>query len=77
MNPMQLVQMAKGSGNPQQMVMQMLQNQMSTTPIGKNLLSLAKNGDSAGIEAIARNVCSQRGVDFDSQFAEFRKMFGA
>lgn len=42
MNPMQLIQMIKGGQNPQQLVMNMLEQQMQNTPMGANLLSLAK-----------------------------------
>lgn len=41
-NPMQLIQMIKGGQNPQQLVMDMLEQQMQNTPMGANLLSLAK-----------------------------------
>lgn len=42
MNPMQLIQMIKGGQNPQQLVMNILEQQMQNTPMGANLLSLAK-----------------------------------
>lgn len=58
-NPMQLIQMIKGGQNPQQLVMNMLEQQMQNTPMGANLLSLAKQNRSADIEQIARNICSQ------------------
>jgi hypothetical protein len=37
-----------------------------------NLLNLAKNGQTAQIEQIARNLLSQRGLDFDTEFTAFR-----
>ena len=49
-NPMQLIQMIKGGQNPQQLVMNMLEQQMQNTPMGANLLSLAKQNRSADIE---------------------------
>lgn len=48
-NPMQLIQMIKGGQNPQQLVMNMLEQQMQNTPMGANLLSLAKQNRSADI----------------------------
>lgn len=62
-NPMQLIQMIKGGQNPQQLVMNMLEQQMQNTPMGANLLSLAKQNRSADIEQIARNICSQNGKE--------------
>ena len=68
MNPMQFL---KGIKNPQQFVMNMLgQNQ---TPIGMQLINLAKTGDKTQIENFARNICKERRIDFDKQFAEFMK----
>ena len=68
MNPMQFL---KGIKNPQQFVMNMLgQNQ---TPIGMQLINLAKTGNKTQIENFARNICKERGMDFDKQFAEFMK----
>jgi hypothetical protein len=44
--------------------------------MGKNLLNLARNGQTAEIEKIARNLCKERGVDFDQEFTKFRRMLG-
>jgi hypothetical protein len=49
---------------------------MSNTPIGQNLLQMAKRGDTKGIEQIVRNLSKQQGVDFDTEFAAFRRMLG-
>lgn len=68
--------MIKQGYNPQQIMMNVLQTQMGGTPIGDNLLRLAQNGDTAGIEKIARNMTTERGLDFDKEFAAFRKKFG-
>lgn len=68
MNPMQFL---RGIKNPQQFVMNMLgQNQ---TPIGVQLMNLAKTRDKTQIENFARNICKERNIDFDKQFAEFMK----
>ena len=50
MNPMQLIQMLRSGQNPQQLAMNLLESQMGETPMGQNLLNLAKNGRSADIE---------------------------
>ena len=55
MNPMEFF---KGIKNPQQFVMNMLvQNQ---TPMGMQLINLAKTGDKTQIENFARNICKER-----------------
>ena len=58
-NPMNIIQMIRGGQNPQQLVMNLLENQMQNTPMGANLLNLARQNRSADIEQIARNICSQ------------------
>lgn len=76
-NPlMQFMQMFRNGGNPQQMVINMLQQQASNSPMGQNLLTLAQNNDGKGIEQIARNLCQQRGLDFDKEFAAFKQQLG-
>lgn len=55
MNPMQFL---KGIKNPQQFVINMLgQNQ---TPMGMQLINLAKTEDKTQIENFARNMCKER-----------------
>ena len=68
MNPIEFM---KGIKNPQQFVMNMLeQNQ---TPMSVQLMNLAKTGDKTQIENFARNICKEKGIDFDKQFSEFMK----
>ena len=75
-DPMRLIQMIKSGQNPQQLMMSILEGEMSNTPMGANLLQLAKKGDTKGIEQIARNLSQSRGIDFDTEFAAFCKMLG-
>ena len=75
MNPMQIIQLIKQGQNPQQLVLMMLQQQ-ANTPLRANLLQLAQQGQTAEIEKIARNICKEKGVDFDQEFNNFRKNLG-
>ena len=72
----QFMQMMRNGNNPQAMIMNMFQQQAGNSPLGQNLLKLAQNNDGKGIEQIARNLCSQRGLDFDQEFATFKKQLG-
>lgn len=74
-NPMQLIMMIKNGQNPQQLLMNVLENQMQDTPLGANLLNLARNNNTAEIERIARNIASQKGVDYDKEFNAFKQQF--
>ena len=78
MNPiaLQILQMIKSGANPQQLIMQYLQKEMSSTPIGQNLLDMVQKGDSAGIEQVARNVMASKGLDYDKEFNAFKKFIG-
>lgn len=55
-NPMLLVQAIKNGQNPQQLMLNILENNMSSSPMGANLYQLAKNGNTAEIERIVRNI---------------------
>ena len=69
---MKLLQAIRGGANPQQLVMSVLEGQMASTPMGKNLLQLVKENRTDEIEKIARNICEQHGIDFDKEFASFK-----
>ena len=56
--------------NPKQFLLeQIMQN--NSNPMINNLLAMAKNGDSKGVETFARNFMQERGLDFDKEFANF------
>lgn len=71
-NPMQLIQLIKNGRNPQQVIMNVLQQQSNNNPIIQNAANLAKNGNASALQAIARNLAQQRGLDFDTQFTNFK-----
>lgn len=62
--------------NPQQLVLNYLQQQIGNTPIGQNLLNLAQQNNTQAIEQIVRNLCQQKGINYDEQFNLFRKQLG-
>lgn len=71
-NPIQLIQMIKGGQNPQQLVMNILQQQGQNNPILNNAMNLAQGGNTSALEMLARNLAAQRGLDFDKEFANFK-----
>ena len=74
MNPMQMLQMLMKKGNnPQQMAEQMIQSMGGDNLMLGNLIQMAKNGNKQNIEQFARNICKSKGIDFDTQFADFMK----
>ena len=74
-DPRRLIQMIRQGQNPQQLMLSVLEGQAGS-PMGRNLLNLARNGQTAEIEKIVRNLCKECGMDFDQEFMKFRQMFG-
>jgi hypothetical protein len=75
-NPMQLVAMIRNGQNPQQLMLSILQQNAAGNPLYENLLSLAQNNDTPGIEKIARVMFAERGLDFDKEFNSFKATLG-
>lgn len=67
-------EMIRNGYNPQQIVTAILQKQ--NNPMAANLLTLARNGNVAEIEKIARNVTASQGKDFDTEFQAFKSQMG-
>lgn len=61
MNPMQLIQMLQGSGNPMQMLMGMAQN----NPALGQALQMVNGKTPAEMERMAYDMARQRGVDLN------------
>ena len=75
-NPMMIIQAIRNGQNPQQLMLNILQNNISSTPLGSHLLQLARNGQTADIEKIVRNISKQKGIDYDTAFPAFVQMLG-
>lgn len=72
-NPIDLITMIKQGKNPQQLVLNIFESNLSkVNPIAANLLDLAKQNRTADIEKIARNLCAEKGIDFDKEFNNFK-----
>ena len=55
--------------------MQIISRFMGTNPIIKDLVEKAQKGDSKSVENFARNLCKEKGIDFDKEFAQFMSNF--
>jgi hypothetical protein len=77
-NPMDIIAMIRSGQNPQQLMLQILERGVAEgNPLMGNLLNLAKQNRTADIEQVARNICAERGVDFDKEFNSFKAgLFG-
>lgn len=75
-NPMAIINMIRSGKNPEQLMISYLESQLKGTPLGENLVTLAKNNNTAEIEKIARNICEQRGLNYDKEFNDFKQRLG-
>lgn len=76
MNILKILAAIKNGQDPQQLIISILEGEMGNTPMGQNLLRLAKEQRGDEIEKIARNLCAQRGLDFDKEFMSFKQRIG-
>ena len=67
MNPYEILKAIK---NPQEYVLGMLGT--NTNPMLKNLVEMARNGDTKGVENFARNLFKEQGQDFDEIMKNFK-----
>ena len=75
-DPNILLKMIKQGQNPQQLMLSVLQNK-ANTPLEKNLLTLAQNGQTAELEKVVRNIYAQQGGNnFDQEFEAFKRALG-
>ena len=74
-NPMQFMQIMQ-SKNPQQALMNVLNQQSRNNPILKNVFDMVQNGDSKGVEEMARNLAKEKGINADEAVQQIRKQFG-
>ena len=76
MNPMQLMQMIRGGGNPQQAIINMMKQQSGNNPVIDNAINMMEKGDNAGIEKLARNLCKERNINPDDTLSQVKNQFG-
>lgn len=52
---------------------QIIQHLMSknTNPMFTNVIKMAQEGNREGVEQFARNICKEKGIDFDKEFTSF------
>ena len=62
--------------SPQQFLQSMMGNsQIMQNPMARNIIDMAQKGDLQGVEQMARNLCKEKGIDFDKAFSDFKNQF--
>lgn len=73
-NPIEMIKLFMGEHKtPEQILQKMMKG--NGNPVLNNLINMAKTGDSKGVENFARNICKEKGKDFDKEFSEFMSNF--
>lgn len=75
-NPLQMIGMLNGKGNPQQMMSQMMTQQLQNNPLFQRAQQMAQGKSPQELEQVAKNLCQQRGIDLDSAMNQFKQMMG-
>ena len=74
MNPFQMFGAMK---NPQAFIQQMMNNsQIMQNPMAKNAIQMYQNGDTQGLQAMAENLCKERGTTPQQVQEMIKKQFG-
>ena len=69
MNPMNIIKQYVRQGlDPKNILTKLNVN----NPILNNVITMAQNGDTKGVENFARNLCKQKGLNFDEEFTKFK-----
>lgn len=72
-NPINMIKMMMGKMSPKDMAMSMLKN--NSNPMLSNLIDMINKNDEKGIEEFARNICKEKGINFDKDFTDFMNNF--
>lgn len=76
MIPMNLIQMLRSGGNPQQMIINMMRQNAGNNPVANNAIQMMEKGDAQGIEKLARNLCKEKGINADDMMNQIANQFG-
>ena len=68
MNNIQTIKILMNSKTPKEALQQMIGRR---NPLLNNLMQMANSGKNKEIENFARNICKEKGIDFDKEFPNF------
>ena len=75
-NQKALMNLINSGGNPEIMVMNMLQQRAGNNKLFANLLQLAQAQDTQQIESIVKNIINESGKNYEEEFNSFRNTLG-
>lgn len=74
-NPMQMMWMLNGKSSPMQIMQSMLGGQAQNNPLFQRAQEMSKGKSPQEVEQVIRNLCQQRGIDYDSALQQFQSQF--
>lgn len=66
LNPMQLMLMLKNN-NPKDVALQLIEQNFANDPLAKQLIEMGMNNNTAGLETLATDILSKRGLKFSDE----------
>lgn len=66
LNPMQLILMLKNN-NPKDVALQLIEQNFANDPLAKQLIEMGMNNNMAGLETLATDILSKRGLKFSDE----------
>jgi hypothetical protein len=62
--------------NPVMLTQFMRNPQVMRNPMARNTINMLQQGDSKGLEQLARNLCAERGINPDDALKQVKSQFG-
>ena len=70
-NPLNLVQIFR---NPEPFMRQIMSSpQFQNNPMAQNVIEMKNNNDVQGLTEMAKNVCKEKGIDFDGLYSQLKQ----
>lgn len=61
----------KAINNPQQYAMELMKQ--NNNPVLNNMIQMAQKNDIQGVENIAKNICREKGIDYEKEITPILK----
>lgn len=75
-NLSQVFNVMRSGGNPQALLSNIIQQNVSGNPVMQNVLGLMNSGNYGQIETIARNLCKEKGINPDEMIKNLQSQYG-
>lgn len=72
---MQMMGMLNGKASPVQMVNNLMTQQFQNHPMWKRAQEMAQGKSPEQVEQVIKNLCQQRGINFDDALKQFQSQF--